>query len=89
MSKEKSGKKGVSPSDAGQSARTAANKLRNISKAKAQRTDDAIRVGQDRIKGKPTRGTARAARRDAARATWNTQADRFDSRPLSEFCRPA
>lgn len=70
-----SSKKGVSPSDAGQAARTTANKVRNIAKARAHQL-------------KPLavpRGTARAARRDAARSAWGEQTVGFKAKPLSAF----
>ena len=60
----KSSKKGVSPSDAGQAARTTANKVRNFSRARAR-----AKAHQLKPLAVP-RGTARAARRDAARSAW-------------------
>jgi hypothetical protein len=74
----KSSKKGVSPSDAGQAARTAANKVRNFSRARAK-----AKAHQLKPLAVP-RGTARAARRDAARPAW--QAQEGKPRPLSAFC---
>lgn len=75
MSKEK---KGVSPSDAGQAARTAANKKRNVSRAKEQ-IDKAL----NRRKDFTPHGTAL---RDAARAAWIEQVGKINSEPLSAFC---
>lgn len=72
----KSSKKGVSPSDAGQAARTAANKVRDFSRARAK-------AHQLKPLAVP-RGTARAARRDAARPAWQVQEGK--PRPLSAFC---
>ena len=67
MSKEK---KGVSPSDAGQVARTVANKKRNVSRAKEQ-IDKALN---------------RRKLRDAARAARIEQVGKTNSKPLSAFC---
>ena len=78
MSKEK---KGVSPSDAGQVARTVANKKRNVSRAKEQ-IDKAL----NRRKDFTPHGTARSTRRGAARAAWIEQAGKTNSKPLSAFC---
>lgn len=81
MSKER---KGVSPSDAGQPARSAANKLRNIAKAKARREADAKKCQA------LFRGSTRSARRDAARPAWlNQEIDpKGRSKPLSAFDTP-
>ena len=76
----KSSKKGVSPSDAGQAARTAANKVHNFSRARAK-----AKAHQLKPLAVP-RGTARAARRDAARPVWGEQAVGFEAMPLSAFC---
>ena len=78
MSKEK---KGVSPSDAGQAARTVANKKRNVSRAKEQ-----IDKAFDRRNDFTPHGTARSTRRGAARAAWIEQVGKTNSKPLSAFC---
>lgn len=74
----KSSKKGVSPSDAGQAARTTANMARKFAKARAK-------AHQLKPLAVP-RGTARAARRDAARSAWGEQTVGFKVKPLSAFC---
>lgn len=76
----KSSKKGVSPSDAGQAARTTANKVRNFSRARAKAKAKAHQLKPLAV----PRGTARAARRDAARPAWQVQEGK--PRPLSAFC---
>ena len=85
MSKEdkpvsKSSKKGVSPSDTGQPARTTANAKRKFEKAFERRLAE---QGKGKYCAIP-RGTARATRRDAARPVWQAQEDK--PRPLSAFC---
>ena len=75
----KSSKKGVSPSDAGQAARTTANKVRNFSRARAR-----AKAHQLKPLAVP-RGTARAAHRDAARPAWGEQTVGFKAKPLSAF----
>lgn len=81
MSKER---KGVLPSDAGQPARSTANELRNIAKAKARREADAKKCPATR------HGSTRSARRDAARPAWLNQeiGPNGRSKPLSAFDTP-
>lgn len=77
----------ATPNNVGQLARSAANKLRNIAKAKARRDAKAFRLSNRWIAGKPIRGTARTAKRDAARPAWQAQEGELSKlRPLSAFC---
>ncbi len=84
MAKEKNQQKSSSkdnpPSNAGQAARTTANKKRNELKAHRRRSNDF-----DRRHSFTPHGTARAKRRDAARTAWMTQ-DNKQPLPLSAFC---
>ncbi len=67
-------KKGSSPSDASQAARSAANKVRKLKGHMAN-----LRKAHE------ARGTARATRREAARDAWRAANDENPKARLSQF----